>query len=169
MPGFTDKQIMHIPLTDFTIRDAQTLTKSLEHLMPYTERSGRLTGKREGQVAPETQFAHIISELWVHIVKPVLDALAITNPLKENLPRIWWCPTGPLAFLPIHAAGIYGENESLGSKLTDLLLEPLTLTFRAISPRKPGLKHDACNFRAVKYDAPTCEINKRVFNGSKNI
>ena len=21
--------------------------------------------------------------------------------------RIWWCPTGPLAFLPIHAAGIY--------------------------------------------------------------
>jgi CHAT domain-containing protein len=22
-------------------------------------------------------------------------------------PHIWWCPTGPLAFLPIHAAGIY--------------------------------------------------------------
>ena len=24
--------------------------------------------------------------------------------------RIWWCPTGPLAFLPIHAAGIYEEG-----------------------------------------------------------
>lgn len=49
-----------------------------------------------------------------------------------------------------------------------LLLEPLTLTFRAISPRKPGLEHDASNFRAVKY-VPTCEINKRVFKGRKNI
>ena len=24
--------------------------------------------------------------------------------------RIWWCPTGPLAFLPLHAAGIYSRN-----------------------------------------------------------
>jgi CHAT domain-containing protein len=24
------------------------------------------------------------------------------------MPRIWWCPTGPLSFLPIHAAGDYG-------------------------------------------------------------
>jgi len=28
------------------------------------------------------------------------------------LPRIWWCPTGPLAFLPIHAAGIYEQDTS---------------------------------------------------------
>src|SRR5688572_9916438 len=31
--------------------------------------------------------------------------------LKQKNPailgRIWWCPTGPFAFLPIHAAGIY--------------------------------------------------------------
>ena len=27
----------------------------------------------------------------------------------SDLSRIWWCPTGPLAFLPIHAAGIYNE------------------------------------------------------------
>ena len=26
------------------------------------------------------------------------------------MPRIWWCPTGPLAFLPIHAAGIYDQD-----------------------------------------------------------
>jgi len=29
------------------------------------------------------------------------------------LPRIWWCPTGPLAFLPIHAAGIYVRGEGV--------------------------------------------------------
>lgn len=26
------------------------------------------------------------------------------------MPRIWWCPTGPLTFLPIHAAGIYDQK-----------------------------------------------------------
>jgi CHAT domain-containing protein len=25
----------------------------------------------------------------------------------KEMPRIWWCPTGPLSFLPIHAAGSY--------------------------------------------------------------
>ncbi|KAH6888939.1 CHAT domain-containing protein, partial [Coprinopsis sp. MPI-PUGE-AT-0042] len=25
-------------------------------------------------------------------------------------PRIWWCPTGPLSFLPIHAAGTHSDR-----------------------------------------------------------
>lgn len=29
-----------------------------------------------------------------------------------NRPRLWWCPTGALAFLPIHAAGLYGRDNS---------------------------------------------------------
>ncbi len=29
----------------------------------------------------------------------------------STLRRIWWCPIGPLAFLPIHAAGIYHSSE----------------------------------------------------------
>ena len=32
-------------------------------------------------------------------------------------PRIWWCPTGPLAFLPIHAAGIYKEGHQKKRRL----------------------------------------------------
>ena len=31
------------------------------------------------------------------------------QPKSQSLPHLWWCPTGPLAFLPIHAAGIYNE------------------------------------------------------------
>lgn len=27
------------------------------------------------------------------------------------MPRIWWCPTGPLALLPVHAAGVYSGDE----------------------------------------------------------
>ncbi|TFK23356.1 hypothetical protein FA15DRAFT_467127 [Coprinopsis marcescibilis] len=38
-------------------------------------------------------------------------AAPVSQPLLE-LPRIWWCATGPLAFLPLHAAGIYDDKDS---------------------------------------------------------
>lgn len=32
--------------------------------------------------------------------------------VSDAPPRLWWCPTGPFSFLPIHAAGIYdGERQ----------------------------------------------------------
>ncbi|KAJ7131344.1 TPR-like protein [Mycena epipterygia] len=124
--------IHHIPLTDFTLDDAQHLGRSLEHLMSYTGRNERLSIKREGQKLPEEEFKHILSQLWWRLAKPVLDALAITTPLKENLQRIWWCLTGPLAFLPIHAAGLYDENETFGSKLSDFVISSYTPSLTAL-------------------------------------
>lgn len=33
--------------------------------------------------------------------------------LQSDTPgRIWWCPTGPFSSLPIHAAGIYSEDDN---------------------------------------------------------
>ena len=43
--------------------------------------------------------------------------------------RIWWCPTGPLSFLPIHAAGIYPS----GPKLSDMVISSYTPTLTALS------------------------------------
>jgi CHAT domain-containing protein len=42
--------------------------------------------------------------------------------------RIWWCPTGPLASLPIHAAGIYPS----GPKLSDFVVSSYTPTITAL-------------------------------------
>jgi CHAT domain-containing protein len=47
------------------------------------------------------------------------------------LPRIWWCATGPLAFLPIHAAGDYDITE-VGYKLSDYAVSSYTPTLTAI-------------------------------------
>ena len=33
--------------------------------------------------------------------------------MDGNIPHITWCATGPLAFLPLHAAGIYGSDDPL--------------------------------------------------------
>jgi CHAT domain/Clp amino terminal domain, pathogenicity island component len=46
--------------------------------------------------------------LWSEVTEPVLRWLAEHGKLTgENgsLPRLWWCPTGSLTFLPLHAAG----------------------------------------------------------------
>ena len=46
-------------------------------------------------------------------------------------PRIWWCATGPLAFLPIHAAGIYNNNAH-GLNISDYVVSSYTPTLSAI-------------------------------------
>jgi CHAT domain-containing protein len=48
-----------------------------------------------------------------------------------NPPRIWWCATGPLAFLPIHAAGIYSKSEP-GFNISDYVVSSYTPTLAAI-------------------------------------
>ena len=52
---------------------------------------------------------------------------------NQYQPRIWWCPTGPLSFLPIHAAGIYGnEKTPLGSCVSDYVVSSYTPTITTL-------------------------------------
>jgi hypothetical protein len=53
--------------------------------------------------------------LWAHVTGPVLEAL---GPQR----RMWWCPTGPLTLLPLHAAG----------SALDLVVSSYTPTLRAL-------------------------------------
>jgi tetratricopeptide (TPR) repeat protein len=49
----------------------------------------------------------VLAWLWDTITEPVLKAIGYTNSLAngDSWPRVWWCPTGPLTLLPLHAAG----------------------------------------------------------------
>ncbi|KAJ7090650.1 hypothetical protein C8R44DRAFT_861251 [Mycena epipterygia] len=119
MPGHAD-EVIH------------ALAESLASIVGTSGYSDRATMSREGDMAQDDKFSLIFSELWFKIVHPVLNALAITTPVSQDLGRIWWCPTGPLAFLPIHAAGLYGENQGFGSKLSDFLISSYTPTLTAL-------------------------------------
>jgi tetratricopeptide (TPR) repeat protein len=50
----------------------------------------------------------ILGWLWENVTGPVLDALGYAAQVEDDAdaPRIWWCPTGPVAGLPLHAAGV---------------------------------------------------------------
>ena len=52
------------------------------------------------------------------------------------MPRIWWCATGPLAFLPIHAAGIYATSiTKAGFTLSDFAISSYIPNIRALTER----------------------------------
>ncbi|KAF6750944.1 CHAT domain-containing protein [Ephemerocybe angulata] len=105
-------QPIHIPLPDF----------SLELCNQYRETSEDVDGERGIRVVSlkgkkgETVIRTILRCLWEKLVNPILRKLGLLKIDDQSSaavpPRIWWCPTGPLSFLPIHAAGIYGASGS---------------------------------------------------------
>ncbi|KAJ7838843.1 CHAT domain-containing protein [Mycena leptocephala] len=143
-----DDDVLHIPLPNFTPQKAEHMAKSFRDLVHPPGRNERMVITREGKLTRENEFAKTLSELWVGLVKPVLDGLAITTPTRTDLPHIWWCPTGPLAFLPIHAAGLYDGDKVFGSKLSDFV----------ISSYAPSLAAIINGFRATSESQPALEI-----------
>ncbi|MBB5157999.1 tetratricopeptide (TPR) repeat protein [Saccharopolyspora phatthalungensis] len=56
----------------------------------------------------------VLDWLWRSVAAPVFNVLSYYHVTaygrvpaeNQRWPRIWWCPTGPAAFLPLHAAGL---------------------------------------------------------------
>jgi hypothetical protein len=84
---------------------------------------------------------------WDVITGPVLDGLGITGrpATGRPWPRIWWCPTGWLSFLPLHAAGYHDtQDAAVPATVLDRVVSSYTPTVRALShaardcPDPPG-------------------------------
>ena len=63
----------------------------------------------------------VLGWVWENIVAPVLGAVGATE-------RIWWCPTGYLSALPLHAA----TDPQTGSCTMDRVVSSYTPTLRAL-------------------------------------
>ncbi|TFK60009.1 hypothetical protein BDN72DRAFT_905344 [Pluteus cervinus] len=65
----------------------------------------------------------LLEQLWNAIVEPVLTGLGIQRAQTKtaDMPRIWWCPSGPLSALPLHAAGIY-QDDGQGPVISDYVV-----------------------------------------------
>ncbi|MEW2124580.1 CHAT domain-containing protein [Streptomyces sp. NPDC127037] len=77
--------------------------------------------------------------LWDVIAEPVLRHLGFdAEPAAgEPWPRLWWCPTGWLSFLPLHAAGRGGRDS--GTWVMDRAVSSYTPTLRALVRARAGL------------------------------
>ncbi|KDR66276.1 hypothetical protein GALMADRAFT_148025 [Galerina marginata CBS 339.88] len=133
-----DKPIA-IRLPDFSYGKAEMLRSDLQaHLRASGVRvRGARPSTRGMRFEQKSGIRAILAQLWVQVVKPILDALGYSEPPLDLL-RIWWCATGPLAFLPIHAAGIYGgPKTTISSTLSEFAISSYTPTVRALVDRVP--------------------------------
>jgi hypothetical protein len=94
------------------------------------------------QASASDDLRDVLHWLWHTVARPVLHALDLTTPDGAAPPRLWWCPTGLLAFLPLHAAS---DRDGAGF-LPDLAICSYTPTLRALeqargqqTPRGPSL------------------------------
>ncbi|NUS81063.1 MAG: CHAT domain-containing protein, partial [Streptomyces sp.] len=87
--------------------------------------------------------------LWDTVAAPVLPAL---EQLVPDADRVWWCPTGLLSLLPLHAAGHYAHDAAPDDRsLPDRYVCSYTTTLRALAAetRRPDHGHTAARMLAV--------------------
>ncbi|MEU3354382.1 CHAT domain-containing protein [Streptomyces sp. NPDC037389] len=78
---------------------------------------------------------HVLTELWQGLAGPVLDALGHPAPpaSPDDRPRLWWIPSGPAAFLPLHAAGRFaGDVPVAGESALDRVVSSYAPTLRSL-------------------------------------
>ncbi|BDH06150.1 CHAT domain-containing tetratricopeptide repeat protein [Streptomyces seoulensis] len=97
----------------------------------------RLDGALAGAAVPDAEraaqeaVAGVLAWTWDHVTGPVLGALGVSAPPPDGAwPRVWWSPGGPLAALPLHAAGHHGDGSRT---VLDLAVSSYTPTVRALA------------------------------------
>ncbi|TFK61304.1 hypothetical protein BDN72DRAFT_778386 [Pluteus cervinus] len=144
------------------------------------DRLGKLVKNPNGSIPQHlyVSFPTVLEYLWDRVVKPVLNGLGIQSGSADDLPRIWWCPSGPLAILPLHAAGHYRNptddnimdyvvssyipSASVTSQITRA--EDTTPSFRLLAVanpagcRLPGTQQDLHAIRKYVVNGPLTEL-----------
>ena len=81
--------------------------------------------------------------MWDAIAGPVLGELGCDGPPAgepSSWPRVWWCPTGPLTVLPLHAAA---PRDDPRAGALDRVVSSYTPTLRALlEARRPAAERD---------------------------
>ncbi|WP_280239817.1 CHAT domain-containing protein [Nocardia abscessus] len=75
----------------------------------------------------QSVLTEVLDWLWRCVVGPVLDRLSAHGG-TGRLPRVWWCPVGPLGFFPLHAA-----QSSTGESALDRVVSSYTPTVTALA------------------------------------
>ncbi|KAI0083728.1 CHAT domain-containing protein [Irpex rosettiformis] len=138
--------VVQVPLPDLSLSRATDVQSQLWDLLRAKRFLNRSRGEmrdedgdeRGGRVTamdPPDMMRKILADLWNWMVKPIMDVVCTLVPPSATLPHVTWCPTGPLAFLPLHAAGIYPKHESTSAHsqtIMDVAVSSYTPTLEAL-------------------------------------
>ncbi|KZV91912.1 hypothetical protein EXIGLDRAFT_615096 [Exidia glandulosa HHB12029] len=123
-------ELHHVPLPNLSPEVAdewrETLGKSLGLDFARTRES------RPAGTASSNGLLGILRQMWAVVVQPIFAVLGWTDGGLVHERRIKWCTRSSLAFLPLHAAGLYN-----GSALNacDIAVSSYTSTLVALLPQ----------------------------------
>ncbi|MEV7011144.1 CHAT domain-containing protein [Streptosporangium sp. NPDC051022] len=129
-----ERPVRHVPLTGLTEDDV------------YLQGERFLAARRTAVTASDTftrrraqaDLHDVLGWLWDTVAAPVLAELGHTAtpaPGRE-WPRLWWCPVGVMAYLPLHAAGHHHDIVTDGASprtVMDRVVSSYTTTVRALA------------------------------------
>jgi hypothetical protein len=126
----TTDEVRHVPLPNLTWDVIKRLARDL---LAGAEIALHRASPPERRSLGEYSIWSGLMLLWDAVVGPVLDELKLLTPPHDGvLPRVWWCPTGPLTFFPLHMAG---HHE--GPNAFDLAISSYTPTVHALGRTPP--------------------------------
>ncbi|KAI0027844.1 CHAT domain-containing protein, partial [Vararia minispora EC-137] len=170
--------IIHIPLSNltfelvedmclrFTLSLKEAGVRERERVDDEVADSDPQSPNRRGAISPSrapkryagSLILDVLKDLWTFVVQPVLERIEIklADSIIADLPHVTWCPTGPLAFLPIHAAGIYGRRGMPDDemKLFDIVVSSYTPTLSALLRPPHGLVDGWPSVKALVVSQP---------------
>ncbi|GLW90417.1 hypothetical protein Aglo03_12330 [Actinokineospora globicatena] len=119
-----DHDVDHVPLPGLTRSEARDQAEVYLAALDALGGPGRFSA---------VQTVHATLEwLWDKVAEPVLARLGADG--AGPLPRVWWCPTGPLTMLPLHAAGYHDPDDTpFGRTVIDRVVSSYTPTLRALT------------------------------------
>ncbi|WP_406270308.1 CHAT domain-containing protein [Actinacidiphila glaucinigra] len=129
----TRERIFSVPLRELT--EGQLALRAREFLEAVN--LPRSAPEEEHDRARELVL-DTLAWLWRTVAEPVLTALGLTRPLPGDAPasaapRLWWSASGPLAYLPLHAAGLQRKHQLPdGRTVLDRVASSYTPTLRAL-------------------------------------
>ncbi|MFD5985322.1 CHAT domain-containing protein [Streptomyces cyaneofuscatus] len=152
-----DGTVRVLPLPELTwyeaLRRAEDLQRSTwqasDRALPLDERA-----------SAEQELSAVLDWLWRTVARPVLDDLDRPRPASRRRPalpgagyrrpRVWWCATGPLSGMPLHAASLLPDpaRPADTSTVTDSVID------RVVSSYAPTLSVPAYSRDTTLGNAP---------------
>ncbi|MFE6096644.1 CHAT domain-containing protein [Streptomyces massasporeus] len=126
-----------VPLPALIAEDAVARAQRLQDALAALHApGGDPFGVFGAQEHAQSELHGILEWLWDTVAAPVLDRLGIDGATDRPRPRLWWCPVGFLASLPLHAAGLHRDPPPAGrlrATLLDRTVSSTTSTLRVLA------------------------------------
>ena len=129
----TPEKVVIQPLAMLTPQSLEDQVVALLSALDSVHHPRATLGERE---QAEQRLSNVLGWLWEAVTGPVLDRLELTttgSSTADRRSRLWWCPSGLLAFLPLHAAGDHRTRfDDVPKTVLDRVVSSYTPTLRAL-------------------------------------